>query len=78
VVAQLLISHGADVNMADANAATPLMVAAEKSPRIKDPGHLVKLLLDHGAKPELKDSQGRTAFDLASESKNAAALALLK
>ena len=77
-VAQILISHGADVNMADSNATTPLMIAAEKSPRIKDPGHFVKLLLDHGAKAELKDSQGRTALDLASESKNGAALKLLK
>ncbi len=73
-VAEVLINHGADVNLADANGTTPLMIAAE----IKEAAHFIKLLLDHGAKRGLKDSQGRTAFQRASDSKNEAALALLK
>jgi ankyrin repeat protein/tRNA A-37 threonylcarbamoyl transferase component Bud32 len=77
-VAQLLITRGADVNMADLNGSTPLMVAADASTYIKDPAHLIKLLLDHGAKPGLKDSKGRTAFQRATESKNTAAMELLK
>jgi ankyrin repeat protein len=54
------------------------MIAAETSPNIKDPAHFIKLLLDHGAKRDLKDSQGRTALDRAKESNNAPAIALLK
>ncbi len=77
-VAQLLITRGADVNMADLNGSTPLMVAADASTYIKDPAHLIKLLLDHGAKPGLKDSKGRTAFQRATESKNTAAMELLR
>jgi serine/threonine protein kinase/ankyrin repeat protein len=78
VVAQVLLNHGADVDLADSNDNTPLMIAADTSPYIKDPAHLITLLLEHGAKRGLKDSKGRTALERASESKNAAALALLK
>lgn len=77
-VVDVLIKHGADVNLADSNGNTPLMIAAETSAYIKDPAHFIKLLLDHGANRGLKDSQGRTAFQRASESKNSAALELLK
>jgi serine/threonine protein kinase/ankyrin repeat protein len=78
VVVEVLITHGADVNLADANETTPLMVAAETSAYIKDPAFYIKFLLEHGAKRGLKDSRGRTAFQRASESKNAEAIALLK
>ncbi len=75
---QLLIEHGADVNLADSNRNTPLMVAADASPEIKDPASLIRLLLTHGAKRGLKDSQGRIAFQRAVGSKNAAAVQLLR
>jgi ankyrin repeat protein/predicted Ser/Thr protein kinase len=78
MVAQVLLNHGADANLADSNGTTPLMVAAETSVYIKDPAHLIKMLLEHGAQRGLKDNQGRTAFQRASESKNAAAVELLK
>ena len=78
VVVEVLLGHGADANLADATGSTPLMIAAETSPGIHDPEHLIKLLLDHGAKRGLKDSQGRTAFQRAAESKNTAAIGLLK
>lgn len=76
--AQLLIEHSADVNLADSNHNTPLMVAADASPEIKDPAPLIRLLLAHGAKRGLKDSQGRIAFQRAVASKNAAAVQLLR
>ena len=76
--ARLLIEHGADVNLADASRNTPLMVAADASPEIKDPAPLIRLLLTHGAKRGLKDSQGRIAFQRAVGSKNAAAVQLLR
>jgi hypothetical protein len=76
--AQLLIEHGADVNLADLSRNTPLMVAADASPEIKDPAPLIRLLLTHGAKRGLKDSQGRIAFQRAVGSKNAAAVQLLR
>jgi serine/threonine protein kinase len=76
--AQLLIEHGADVNVADSSRNTPLMVAADASPEIKDPAPLIRLLLTHGAKRGLKDSQGRIAFQRAVGSKNSAAIQLLR
>jgi ankyrin repeat protein len=76
--AQLLIEHGADVNLADSNRNTPLMVAADASPEIKDPVPLIRLLLTHGAKRGLKDSQGRIAFQRAVRTNNAAAVQLLR
>ena len=54
------------------------MIAAETSAYIKDPAHFIKLLLEHGANRGLKDNRGRTAFQRASESKNAVAVELLK
>jgi hypothetical protein len=36
------------------------------------------MLLEHGAKKGLKDNRGRTAFERATESKNSAAVELLK
>jgi serine/threonine protein kinase len=76
--AQLLIERGADVNLGDLNNTTPLMAAAETSPDIPNPADLIRLLLKHGAKRGLKDSRGRIAFQRAIESKNAAAVALLR
>jgi ankyrin repeat protein len=71
--AELLIDRSADVNLADSNNTTPLMVAAEKQP-----AEFIKLLVTHGAKRGVKDSRGRIAFQIAVESKNAAAVQLLR
>jgi len=76
--ARMLIEHGADVNLGDSNSTTPLMAAAKTSPDIQNPADFITLLLKHGAKRGLKDSRGRIAFQLAIESKNAAAVALLR
>jgi ankyrin repeat protein len=76
--AQLLIDRGADVNLGDSTNTTPLMAAAETSPDIPNPADLIRLLLKHGAKRGLKDSRGRIAFQRAIESKNTAAVALLR
>ena len=76
--AQLLIERGANVNLGDSSDTTPLMIAAETSPYIKDPAEFLKLLLDHGAKRGLTDNRGRIAFQRAVESKNAAAVEILK
>ena len=76
--AQLLIERGADVNLAGPNEITPLMIAAETSPYIKNPADYLKLLLDHGAKKTMVDSQNHTALERATESKNTAAMELLK
>ncbi len=78
LAARLLMERGADVNLADARDTTPLMIAAEASPHIKVPAQYIKMLLEHGAKRDLKDSQGRTAYQRAVESKNKAAMELLK
>ncbi len=76
--AQLLIDRGADVNVGDSTNTTPLMAAADTSAEIPNPGDLIKLLLKHGAKRGMKDSQGRIAFQRAVASNNAAAVALLR
>jgi serine/threonine protein kinase len=72
--ARMLVERGADVNLGDSNSTTPLMVAA----KIQNPADFITLLLKHGAKRGLKDSRGRIAFQLAVESKNEAAVALLR
>jgi ankyrin repeat protein/predicted Ser/Thr protein kinase len=78
VVAQILLNYGADANLADLGGTTPLMIAADTSPYITDPAHFIKMLLEHGAKKGLKDNRGRTALQRATESKNSAAVELLK
>ena len=72
--ATLLLERGADANLADANGTTPLMVVAEGNGYIKSPTELIFLLLAHGAKRELTDSQGRTALARATAAKNTAAI----
>lgn len=76
--AQLLVERGANVNLGDASDTTPLMIAAETSVYIKDPAEFLKLLLEHGAKRGMIDNRGRNALQRAVESKNAAAVDLLK
>ena len=54
------------------------MIAAEGSVYIKSSADFITLLLAHGAKTNLTDSQGRTALARATEAKNAPAIELLK
>jgi uncharacterized protein len=60
---QLCLDYGARVNAAetaDAGGSTALHIAAGKGS-----DRIVQLLIDHGAKLDIKDKQGRTALDVA-------------
>jgi uncharacterized protein len=72
-MATLLVSKGAEVNVAQEGGWTPLQQAAAH-------GYtpLVKYLLDHGADIQAKANDGRTAFDLASGAKHQETAALLQ
>jgi uncharacterized protein len=75
---RFLLDHGADVNLAEANGSTPLMVVAEGASYPKGQGETIALLLKHGAKTELKNSGGQTALDKATEAKKTEAIQLLQ
>jgi uncharacterized protein len=76
-LAELLLEKGANVNESFANddqyEATPLALASAA-------GHadLVKLFLSKGADPSLKDSEGKTALDVASAANHQQVVDLLK
>jgi ankyrin repeat protein len=76
--ATLLLSRGANVDLADASGNTPLMVAAEGNPYIKSTADFITLLLAHKAQLTLVDNRGRSALARAIESKNTAAVEMLK
>jgi ankyrin repeat protein len=76
--ATLLLERGANVNLADAGGNTALMIAAEGTAFISSPAPMISVLLAHGATPNLTDAHGRTALARANESKNVAAIELLK
>ena len=63
-IIDFLIAQGARVNEYGWYGSTPLMYAAAWA---ANPA-VVKLLLDRGANKNLKDGQGRTAFDIVNES----------
>lgn len=59
-VVRTLLEHHAYIDAASPNQSTPLMMAAQYG----DPG-VVRLLLEEGADPLLKNEQGLTAIDFA-------------
>lgn len=61
-IAEFLLMHKADVHQQTSCGASALHNAAFKN-NIK----MVKLLLQHGANPDLKDNKGKTPLDLAEE-----------
>lgn len=74
----LLLERGADPNLQDSQGQTPLMQIARwdtttndmlDATRLKTQLKMVHSLLAHAARPELRDSDGKTAFDLATSSK---------
>ena len=64
----LLIRHGADVNVPNREGSTPLHVAA--SSRLALESTIVRLLLRHGANVDATDNEGRTPLDIASSEGN--------
>ena len=60
--AKALLGAGADINKQNNGGWTPLMCAAALHGRIE----VVRELLKRGAKKELKDKSGKTAYDLTS------------
>lgn len=61
-IAELLIEHGADVNYFSSNRITPLMIACTNGNE-----NLIHLLLSRGADPNIRNNDGKTAFDLLKE-----------
>jgi len=60
VAVRLHIKRGDNLDAADENGMTPLMLAA-----LRNRGAICSLLLESGADPFLRDCQGRTALDIA-------------
>lgn len=72
-VLEKLIAAKADINAADDNGLTPLMLAVQFQQL-----ETVALLLKSGAKKDSKDKAGKTAFEYATESGNENLIKLLK
>ena len=66
------VEYGADVNETS-NGITPLMYAARYN-RVE----IIKILLSKGARKDVKDDKGFTAFKYAEATKSTEAMALLK
>ena len=79
LVVQILLNHSADADQADSRGETPLMAAAQSTRHVNDSVRIIKpSCWTNGAKRGLKNPKGHTALDLAKESKNVAAVELLK
>ena len=72
-IATALIDRGADVNAANAQGITPLMIAAARGNMA-----MLGLLLEAGADPELKSHAGKKAIDIAADSLNPDAVKSIK
>ena len=71
-VIQLLLDENAYIDAASPNSTTPLMMAAHYGSE-----SALKLLLEAGADPLLKNDQGLTAFDFANSASRKASAALI-
>jgi ankyrin repeat protein len=77
-VVKLLLERGATVDVTDAGANTPLMVAAEGSAYLPNNAPMVETLLAAGAKVDTQDQRGRTPlYRAAAEGKEDAIRLLL-
>jgi len=56
-----LLKHGTDINMADEEGRTPLMLAAKAA--MWSEGGLVKALIEEGSRLDLRDTKGFTALE---------------
>ncbi len=79
-IVALLLAAAVDVNRRYAHGLTALMWAAghDASAGVDDVEATVKLLIDHGAAPDLRDDRGETAADIARALGHARALAALE
>lgn len=64
---KILISNGANVNLADDNLQTSLHLAVKRGFSRLAQDDLVELLIKNGASVELKDKDQKTALDLANK-----------
>jgi ankyrin repeat protein len=71
-VAKELVRRGANVNARTIDDATPLMIAAAR-----DNAPMIGLLLQAGAKADLKNKDGETAYDIAHKAENGSAIRML-
>ncbi len=62
-ICNMLIAYGANVNATASDNITPLMLAAQNAKL-----DVVELLLKKGANPNVKDANGKTAYDYADKS----------
>ena len=69
----MLLKSGANLNAKAANGSTPLMMGA-----MFGTTEVVKLLLDSGADPTLKNAGGQTALDYATNGSRPDAIAMLR
>jgi ankyrin repeat protein len=70
-----LLDAGADVNAQDVRGMTPLMLAIATDRPDKA---VIRMLLDHGANPQIKNNKGETAADWARREASQPGLELLK
>jgi ankyrin repeat protein len=72
-ISQLLLNHGATANAVDYRGWTPLMYAI----LIKTNIDLVKILLNRGADPKIRNNDGKKAVDLVGRNEHSEALKAL-
>ena len=77
-VLKLLLEKGANPNAANEEGVTPLMAVVSGASYDKTKAERARLLLEKGAKTDLKDKQGRSALDIARSYNDAAMVNLLQ